>query len=423
MDRRSNRFFTIMNPTEISILDYTYHLPENRIALHPLQQRDASKLLVYKEGNISETVFSNIADHLPNDSLLVINNTKVINARIRFRKTTGAAIEIFCLEPQGNIVEYSTVMSATAKSTWKCLVGGAAKWKNEILEKQISIQGEPVIVKATMLEKLTEAYSIQFSWTPAHYSFAAIVEAAGDTPLPPYIKRSTDTEDVNRYQTIFAEQEGSVAAPTAGLHFTETVFEKLSAKNISRANVTLHVGAGTFKPVKAATMKQHEMHAEYIDVDIQSIEQLKHRYGSIAAVGTTSCRTIESLYWLGVKTHLNPAAESIDIKQWDVYKEPLASSNITKQQALDALMNWMKKNNRSNIFTQTQLMIAPGYEFRMADILVTNFHQPQSTLLLLVAAAIGNDWKKMYDHAMQNNFRFLSYGDSNLIYIHKKREQ
>lgn len=417
MEWGDNCIFTIMNPKEISILDYTYDLPEDRIALHPLQQRDASKLLIYKNGEISENIFANIADHLPADTLLLINNTKVINARIRFKKTTGANIEIFCLEPQGSIIEYSSVMAATGESTWKCLVGGAAKWKNEMLEKNIRINGEEVILKAAMLDKLSEAYSIELSWTPAHHSFAAVIEAAGDTPLPPYIKRNTDEEDIGRYQTIFAAQEGSVAAPTAGLHFTETIFKKLVKKNIERANVTLHVGAGTFKPVKATTMQDHEMHAEYIDVDIATIEKLKYHKNNIAAVGTTSCRTIESLYWMGVKTYLDPAINSVDIKQWDVYQEKLLSADLTRPVALQALIDWMKKNKLQRIFTQTQLMIAPGYRFRMADILITNFHQPQSTLLLLVAAAIGDDWKKMYDHALKNDFRFLSYGDGNLIFI------
>lgn len=417
MGSGSNQLFTIMNPAEISILDYTYDLPEDRIALHPLLQRDASKLLIYKKGEIAETNFSHIASHIPQDSLLVINNTKVINARIRFKKTTGAGIEIFCLEPQGAVTEYSSVMAATEKSTWKCLVGGAAKWKNEVLEKEIEIGGEQVILKAEMLEKLTEAYSIRLSWLPAHYSFAAIIEAAGDTPLPPYIKRSTEAEDTSRYQTIFAQQEGSVAAPTAGLHFTENIFNELSKKNIVTTNVTLHVGAGTFKPVKAATMQGHEMHAEYIDVDTTTIETLHKQPGNIVAVGTTSCRTIESLYWMGVKAFFDPAVKDIAVKQWDVYKEPLLSADISREAALEALLNWMKKNNQEKIFTQTQLMIAPGYRFRVADMLITNFHQPQSTLLLLVAAAIGGDWKKMYDHALKNSFRFLSYGDANLIFI------
>lgn len=406
-----------MNQANISIQDYSYSLPEEKIALFPLAQRDASKLLIYKEGKIEETVFANIAALVPPQTLMVFNNTKVMNARIRFKKITGAAIEIFCLEPLGIITEYSSVMNTTQKMQWNCLVGGAAKWKNEVLEKNILVDGEPVVLKAKLIEKLSDAYCIELSWIPASFSFADIIEAAGDTPLPPYIKRSTDAEDSSRYQTIFALRQGSVAAPTAGLHFTENIFKKLAAKNISKTFVTLHVGAGTFKPVKAATMQHHEMHAEYMDVDEQTILQLKKNIGKIAPVGTTSLRTIETLYWLGVKTFLNPGEKMLLLKQWDVYEEPLVSSCISATDALQALLNWIQQNNRKNIFTQTQLLIAPGYRFRVANILVTNFHQPQSTLLLLVAAAIGNDWKKMYDYALQNDFRFLSYGDGNLIYI------
>ncbi len=406
-----------MNQANISIKDYSYSLPEEKIALFPLAQRDASKLLVYKEGKIEETVFANIAALVPPQTLMVFNNTKVMNARIRFKKITGAAIEIFCLEPLGIITEYSSVMNTTQKMQWNCLVGGAAKWKNEVLEKNILVDGEPVVLKAKLIEKLSDAYCIELSWIPASFSFADIIEAAGDTPLPPYIKRSTDAEDSSRYQTIFALRQGSVAAPTAGLHFTENIFKKLAAKNISKTFVTLHVGAGTFKPVKAATMQHHEMHAEYMDVDEQTILQLKKNIGKIAPVGTTSLRTIETLYWLGVKTFLNPGEKMLFLKQWDVYEEPLVSSCISATDALQALLNWIQQNNRKNIFTQTQLLIAPGYRFRVANILVTNFHQPQSTLLLLVAAAIGNDWKKMYDYALQNDFRFLSYGDANLIHI------
>ena len=420
MDERGNRFFTIMNPSQISIQDYSYHLPEEKIALRPLAQRDASRMLVYKEGEIKETVFSNIADYLHARTMLVFNNTRVINARIKFKKSTGAAIEIFCLEPQGDIKEYVSVMAATGQSKWKCLVGGAAKWKNEFLEKNILVDGKPVVLKAALVEKLTDAYSIELSWTPALYSFAAIIEAAGDTPLPPYIKRNTDDEDTSRYQTIFAREEGSVAAPTAGLHFTESILEKLSLKNILTTFVTLHVGAGTFKPVKAAQMKDHEMHAEYIDVSEAAIQDLINNAGNIAAVGTTSLRTVESLYWLGVKAFLNPAIKKLTLQQWDVYEEPLFSCDITPVQSLEALIYWMTKNNTRSIFTQTQLLIAPGYRFRMVQMLITNFHQPQSTLLLLVAAAIGNDWKKMYDYALQNDFRFLSYGDGNLLFINKK---
>lgn len=409
-----------MNPSEISIQNYHYHLPEEKIALHPLQQRDASKLLLYKNGGIKETVFKNIHEYLPEECLLVFNNTKVINARLHFKKTTGAAIEIFCLEPAGAVNEYSSVMNKTASTRWKCLVGGAAKWKNEILEKEIIIDGKPIILKAEMIEKITEAYLIKFSWKPGHYSFAAIIEIAGDTPLPPYIKRSTDNEDASRYQTIFAAQEGSVAAPTAGLHFTENIFKNIEEKKIEKTFVTLHVGAGTFKPVKAATMKAHEMHAEYIDVSVETIYKLIEKTGNIAAVGTTSLRTIETLYWLGVKAFLDPQIKNLQLSQWDVYEVPLASSSINAKDALSALLNWMQKNKLNHIFTQTQLLIAPGYTFRIADILITNFHQPQSTLLLLVAAAIGNDWKKMYEYALENDFRFLSYGDGNMIFIEKK---
>jgi len=405
-----------MNPYQISIQDYSYHLPEEKIALHPLAQRDASRLLIYKEGKITENIFANIASLLPEETLLVFNNTKVINARLRFKKPTGAAIEIFCLEPQGDITEYSTVMAATGQSQWKCLVGGAAKWKDEELHKNISIDGKPVVLKASMINKLSDAYSIQLSWSPAAYSFAAVIEAAGDTPLPPYIKRNTDNEDNSRYQTIFAQEDGSVAAPTAGLHFTEAIFTKLAERNISKTFVTLHVGAGTFKPVKAASMQDHEMHAEYFDVDEKNIRQLKNNIGNIAAVGTTSLRTIESLYWLGVKAFLNPGEKKLGLQQWDVYQEPLLSCAIQPADALDALLVWMQQNNTSHVFTQTQLLIAPGYRFRVTNILITNFHQPQSTLLLLVAAAIGEDWKKMYDYALQNDFRFLSYGDGNLIF-------
>ena len=409
--------FTKMTPQQISIDDYNYDLPDDRIALHPLAQRDASKLLLYKNGDIKETVFSKIDEHLPTETLLVFNNTKVINARIKFTKPTGAVIEIFCLEPFGAITEYSTVMNATTSVQWKCLVGGAAKWKEEILQKEITVGNEKVILSAKKTEKITEAFIIEFSWMPASFSFAEIIEAAGKVPLPPYIKRNTDEEDTSRYQTIFAEHEGSVAAPTAGLHFTENIFEKLLQKNIQKAFVTLHVGAGTFKPVKAATMQEHEMHAEYIDVDVATIKNLQNNIGKIAVVGTTSLRTIESLYWFGVKVYNDKNVKELSLQQWDVYADDLLNTNCTAQEALDALLVWMKQNNKQRIFTQTQILIAPGYRFRMANILITNFHQPKSTLLLLVAAAIGDDWKKMYDYALQNDFRFLSYGDGNLIWL------
>jgi len=405
-----------MKPSEISILDYSYDLPDDRIALHPLEQRDASKLLSYQKGKITEDTFSNIGHYLPEGCLLVFNNTKVINARISFFKSTGARIEAFCLEPYETVNEYSTVMSSTGSVKWKCFVGGAAKWKEEVITKEIVVNGKPVVLSAEKIGKEGEAYIIEFSWVPADISFAAILQSAGNVPLPPYIKRNTDDEDVSRYQTIFAKHEGSVAAPTAGLHFTENIFERLKEKKIHRLFVTLHVGAGTFKPVKAEKMEGHEMHAEYIDVSREAIEELL-AYETVAAVGTTSLRTLESLYWLGVKASLDPAAKELDIKQWDVYEPRLAETGLSSKEALSALLDWMQEYRQQNIFTRTQLLIAPGYRFRIAKILITNFHQPQSTLLLLVAAAIGDDWKKMYAYAMENGFRFLSYGDGNVIQV------
>ena len=405
-----------MNPRTISVNDYDYLLPDHRIALHPLTERDASKLLIYKNGIITQTVFSSIHNYLPANSLLVFNNSKVINARIKFTKTTGAVIEIFCLEPYGEIKNYSSIMMAKNTVQWKCLVGGAAKWKEEVLQKEIAVAGEKVILFAKKIEKITEAFIVELFWE-ANFCFAEIIEAAGKVPLPPYIKRNTDSEDSSRYQTIFAAHEGSVAAPTAGLHFSPAIFEKLETKNIEKAFVTLHVGAGTFKPVKAETMQEHEMHAEYINVDIDTIEKLKSNIGNITAVGTTSLRTLESLYWMGVKVHANSNIGNPEILQWDVYENETATANFSAIEALDFLMDWMNANNKKTLFTRTQILIVPGYTFRVVNMLVTNFHQPRSTLLLLVAVAIGNDWKKMYDHAMKNDFRFLSYGDGNLLFL------
>ena len=406
-----------MDPRLIAINEYDYLLPEEKIALHPLAQRDSSKLLVYRDGKISETLFSEIDKHLPPDTLLVLNNTKVINARIKFKKNTGTPIEIFCLEPYGTITEYNSIMNRQGAVRWKCMVGGAAKWKDEILQKEINIGEQSVILSAAKINKEAGAFVIEFSWEPGSFTFAEIISAAGDVPLPPYIKRDAEKEDAGRYQTIFAEHSGSVAAPTAGLHFSAEVFQKLAAQNIHPAFVTLHVGAGTFKPVKADTMAGHEMHAEYIDVSAEVIGQLKNNTGKIVAVGTTSLRTIESLYWLGVKINKDKELKELSLMQWDVYSPALADTKLSAKDALTALQHWMQKNNLRNLFTQTQILIAPGYTFRMANMLVTNFHQPRSTLLLLIAAAIGDDWKKMYEYALKNNFRFLSYGDGNLIFI------
>ncbi|MFT3909982.1 MAG: S-adenosylmethionine:tRNA ribosyltransferase-isomerase [Ferruginibacter sp.] len=405
------------DPRKISIQDFTYSLPEEKIALHPLPQRDASKLLVYKNEKITEDVYSNIATHLPAGSLLVFNNTKVINARLRFQKISGGIIEIFCLEPYDKINEYSSVMNKTGLVRWKCFVGGAGKWKEGLLEREVKIKNEKLKISAGLVERLSDAYVIEFSWTPSNYSFAEVIESVGDIPLPPYIKRTTDIDDVERYQTIYAKYDGSVAAPTAGLHFTENIFEQLALKNIEKEYITLHVGAGTFKPVKSTIMNEHEMHAEWIDVSIDSIRNILHKKDDVIAVGTTSTRTIETLYWLGVKTFLDPSINNLDLKQWDVYELPLKDANIKVEDALNALINWMKKRDQTRIFTQTQLLIAPGYTFKIVKAIITNFHQPQSTLLLLVAAATKEKWRAIYDHALQNNFRFLSYGDGNLIFI------
>lgn len=407
----------MIDPRNIAIADFTYDLPDNRIALHPLPRRDASKLLIYQKGRISEDVYSNIADYIPSNSLLVFNNTKVINARIRFQKSTGSVIEIFCLEPYELVSEYSTVMNLHGKVRWKCFVGGMAKWKSGLLEKEITIGTTRLQVHAELIEKITDAYVIEISWTPERYTFSEIIEAAGDIPLPPYIKRNTDVEDTDRYQTIYAKHDGSVAAPTAGLHFTENIFSALHAKNIATTNITLHVGAGTFKPVKAATMEGHEMHAEWIDVSLKTIEQIQKHAGDIVAVGTTSARTLETLYWLGVKCMHHPNFQKLELKQWDVYDKEMQNTNISTEEALNAFVKWLKKNEQPHIFTQTQLMIVPGYRFRIIQGLITNFHQPQSTLLLLVAAATNNNWKHIYEYALTHEFRFLSYGDGNLIWI------
>lgn len=418
MGGRSGSIFKMTDPKKISILDYTYDLPAGRIALHPLAERDASKLLVYKNGMIREDIYKNIVDHLPADSLLIFNNTKVVKARIRFQKSSGGVIEIFCLEPYEAINEYSHVMNKKGSVKWKCMIGGASKWKEGGLTGNWGLGIRNLELKARLIEKLSDAYVVEFSWTPVEMSFAEVLELCGDIPLPPYIKRKTEEEDTERYQTIYAEDEGSVAAPTAGLHFTPGIFKSLSEKNIQTGFVTLHVGAGTFKPVKATTMQEHEMHAEWIDVGIDMIENLIASLNkTIVAVGTTSLRTIESLYWMGVKTKIQPAIKQLAIDQWEVYEPSLAGSNITAADALRSLLNWLKQNNHQRLFTRSQILIAPGYSFKIANAIITNFHQPQSTLLLLVAAAIGNEWRRVYDYAMQHNFRFLSYGDGSLLFI------
>jgi len=412
-----------MHPKDISITDYTYDLPKERIAEHPLPQRDQSKLLIWNEGNIKEDVYKNIAAYLPSDSLIVFNDTKVIPARVHFKKATGGVIEIFCLEPYEEGNDYSVVMHKKESVQWKCMIGGASKWKEGALEKELRINNEELIIKVELVKKLSDAYVAKFSWTPSNYTFAEVIDVAGEVPLPPYIKRKPEESDKERYQTIFAQEEGSVAAPTAGLHFTKNILSSLKQKNISTEFVTLHVGAGTFKPVKAESMEGHEMHEEWIDVSEDTINTLLEYQGkNIIAVGTTTTRTLESLYWMGVKSHLDPdiPIEKLSIQQWQVYEAPLKDNTINKAEALNALLAWLKKNDAQRLIAPTQILISPGYQFRIVDILITNFHQPQSTLLLLVAAAISKEWKRIYDYALENNFRFLSYGDGCLLFLNKE---
>ena len=413
-----------MNPGNLSIKDFTYYLPEDRIAKYPLQERDASKLLVYQDAKITEDIYKNLHVHLPSDSLLIFNDTKVIEARLLFQKVTGGVIEIFCLEPHERYGDITVAMNQHDKVLWQCLIGGASKWKNgQLLEKTIDL-AKKIILRATYVEKKPDSFVIEFSWDDHSLTFAEVLHHAGAIPLPPYIKRAAETSDAERYQTIYAHHEGSVAAPTAGLHFTENVFDKLRSKNIKTDFVTLHVGAGTFKPVKSKTMEGHEMHAEFINVSKQTLENvLKNLSKNIIAAGTTSLRTLESLYWLGVKLSMGNMQWSmtnenlIELGQWECYD--LEKMNIEPVQALEALIDWMQKENRERLIAKTRILIAPPYQTRIAKALITNFHQPQSTLLLLVAALIKEDWRKVYDHALRNNFRFLSYGDGCLLWMHR----
>ncbi|MBI2274092.1 MAG: S-adenosylmethionine:tRNA ribosyltransferase-isomerase [Bacteroidetes bacterium] len=408
-----------MHPKELSIIDFTYELPDERIARYPLAERDQSKLLIYRNGQISETIYAELAAHIPANSLLVFNNTKVVEARLLFEKPNGGRIEIFCLEPHEQYGDITTAMLQKGKVWWKCLVGGAKKWKEGALISQIEkYDSSEITLTARKIEQYADAYLIELSWDDADMSFAELLHAAGVIPLPPYLNRAAEESDQERYQTIYAKYDGSVAAPTAGLHFTNSLFAKLTKKNIRHSFVTLHVGAGTFKPVKSATMQDHEMHAEFIDVSAAFIEQLlQETAGPVIAVGTTSLRTLESLYWLGVKTKLDPhiSAEALTITQWEPYE--LAQYNFSAAEALTALLDWLQQNQADRLITKTQIIIAPGYTFRIIKGLITNFHQPQSTLLLLVAAITGDNWKKIYQYALDHQFRFLSYGDGSLLWL------
>ncbi len=404
-----------MKPEQISIKDFSYLLPNERIAQYPLEERDQSRLLVYKNGMIQEDRYQNIAQHLPAESVLVFNDTKVIQARMHFQNSKGESIEIFCLEPALE-KDLAVAMSSCGTAVWKCLVGRASRWK----EQTIRLVHPSVTIEAEMTERKAGNFTITFRWQPAELSFAEVLHYAGQMPIPPYLKRPTEESDIQRYQTVYAREEGSVAAPTAGLHFTKKVFDSLSEKNIHPVYVTLHVGAGTFKPVKAEVMAEHEMHSEFIDVRSTTLETILASLGKpMIAVGTTSLRTMESIFWLGVKLILHPETtpEFLELKQWEPYQ--LADTSVSAKEALQAVLQWLKKKKSDRLICKTSLLVVPGYQLKLADALITNFHQPESTLMLLVATVMGKDWRKVYNYALENEFRFLSYGDGSLLFADK----
>ncbi len=402
------------HPRHLRIEDYDYPLPDESIARFPLDQRDASRLLQYKDGHLTEHRYDQIDQLLDPGDLILFNETRVIHARLLFVKSTGGTIEVFCLEPHRQYADIQTAMQQKGEVWWTCMIGGASKWKHGAT---LSHTYDHFCLSATIVERHAGSFTVALSWDDPTLTFAEVLHEAGRVPLPPYLHREAGQADEERYQTIYAKEEGSVAAPTAGLHFTQEVMERLSVRGVTKGFVTLHVGAGTFKPVKTETMAEHEMHAEWIDVSLTLIEKLIAREGKrIIAVGTTSLRTLESLYWMGVKllNHVVPDFQNIAVSQWEPYELQDRAPALTH--ALQALADWMLHNHRTRLITRTQILIAPGYEFKVATGLVTNFHQPRSTLLLLIAAWTGDDWRKIYDYALSHQFRFLSYGDGSLLW-------
>lgn len=400
----------------LNIQDYSYDLPPERIAQHPLPERDASKLLCWMNGTLKEDLFRNVAGYLPPESLMVFNNTRVIRARLLFKKTSGTPVELFCLEPLEPTREVNQAFQQKGPVTWKCLIGNARRWKSGILEMLVNISGHSVTLHATRMHKLEEGtFAIAFTWQPSGISFGEVLEGTGRIPLPPYITREDIPADLLRYQTIYARREGSVAAPTAGLHFTPTVMDKLKARNIQQEQVTLHVGLGTFRPVTSPDLTQHLMHQEQVIVQASTIRQLlQNIHKPVIAVGTTSVRTLESLYWLGVKQLTIPDLNHDEIGQWDPYTLP-DDPPLEARTALECLLRMMDKSGMTQLTAITRLMIVPGYRFRIIRGMITNFHQPRSTLLLLIAAYLGTSWQDIYRYALGNGFRFLSYGDSCLF--------
>ena len=399
-------------PKGIAIEEYDYALPNERIAKFPLANRDESKLLVYKNDRFEESVFNRLPDYLADDTLLVFNNTKVIHARLFFRKETGSLIEIFCLEPHDMAI--SSAFEQRQHSTWLCFVGNNKKWKNGRLSRSMIIDGKDVTLTVDRKYAVSNAWVVDFEWNDSELSFAHIIEHFGVIPLPPYLNREAVDSDKQRYQTVYAKHEGSVAAPTAGLHFSTSVFDKLESNGIAKEFVTLHVGAGTFKPVDSATIGNHEMHIEKVEVSKQNIiHLLEYVSKTIIPVVTTSVRTLESVYWFGVKLGIDATIEQMHISQWEPYE--LADYALSAEDALHNVLDFMDRNAIDTLYGDTQLMIAPGYKYRLVKGIITNFHQPKSTLLLLVSALIGDKWKEGYNYALQHDFRFLSYGDSCLF--------
>jgi S-adenosylmethionine:tRNA ribosyltransferase-isomerase len=408
----------LVHPASLEIKNFCYHLPEEQIARYPARERDSARLLIYN-GRIAESTYLHIGDFLPDHSLMVFNQTKVVNARLMFKKPTGGKIEVFCLEPDERYPDVHNALSQTRFVYWKCLVGGASKWKaGQELDLEVPNLHHKIV--ATLADKGEGYYIIKITWN-TDISFAELLQEAGAIPLPPYLNRAPEASDLERYQTMFAQEEGSVAAPTAALHFTPRIIERLGNKNIDTNFVTLHVGAGTFKPVKSETMETHEMHAEWIEVSEGLVQKLIGQLKQglpIIATGTTTARTLESLYWIGFRliTEGEFAMNQIAVAQWYPYQ---STQQINSVDSLQAVSAFMQQQGLERLVTRTQIIIAPGYEFKVIDALVTNFHQPQSTLLLLVAALIGKDWQEVYAYALEHNFRFLSYGDGSLLWAKK----
>lgn len=404
------------NPKHIHISEFNYPLPDERIAKFPLAIRDQSKLLLYRHGEVSEDVFTSLPSYLPANSLMIFNNTKVIQARLHFRKETGALIEVFCLEPiQPN--DYVLNFQQTEHAVWLCMIGNLKKWKEGSLKREMIIKGKALTLTANRGECYGTSHWVDFHWNNPEVTFADILEVFGELPIPPYLNRDTEESDKETYQTIYSKIKGSVAAPTAGLHFTPRVMEALNEKGIELEELTLHVGAGTFKPVKSKEIEGHEMHTEYISVSRTTLNKLIAHNGSAIAVGTTSVRTLESLYHIGITLLRNPEATEADlhVNQWQPYELSDETAITPAVDALQAIADYLEKHKMETLHTSTQIIIAPGYTYRIVKAMVTNFHQPQSTLLLLVSAFVQGDWHKIYEYALTHDFRFLSYGDSSLL--------